>query len=251
MDALPEECLEKLIHLERLDVSHNDLSEHSFPQSLQNMSHLVELSANENHISRIPKVVNKLRTLRRLKLTSNGLKSAEGLDQLKRLNLLILDHNLIRNINGNFYTALRRLEYLHCSDNRLSELPCSVRHVRHLKHIDVSNNQLSILPVELFLLPMIDYIDASGNSIAKLPSIPVRRARVRRITSVDLSDNAVVRFPEDILIVTEHLDLRRNNIRIIPDRILRILESDTPHDFVLDGNPLVSPPIEVCESGVR
>ena len=251
MDALPEECLERLINLERLDVSYNLLNEDSFPQSLENMGKLLELAAEGNQITEIPKVVKKLKTLQRLKLAQNKLKSLNGVEKLRSLTLLILDNNVIEDLNKDFYSSLKRIELLHCANNRIKELLSDIRHLRHLKDIDVSNNQLSTLPVELFLLPRIDMINASNNNIIRLPSVVVKNKSRKKLSSIDLSGNALVKFPDHLLTLTERLDLGRNKIKSIPAKILKILDCDAIDEVVLDNNPLVSPPSEVCECGIK
>ena len=251
MDVLPEECLERLINLERLDVSHNVLNEDGFPLSLENMEKLLELTAEGNQISELPKVVQKLKTLQRLKLAQNKLKSINGVEKLKKLTLLILDNNEIEKLNREFYNSMKRLELFHCANNRIKELLSDIRYLRHLKDIDVSNNQLSTLPVELFLLPRVDIINASNNNIIRLPSVVVKNKSRKKLSYIDLSGNMLVKFPDHLLTLTEHLDLGGNKIRSIPAKILKILDCNTIDELVLDDNPLVSPPSEVCECGIK
>ena len=168
MDVLPEECLERLIHLEKLDVSDNYLNVEGFAQSLQNMGKLVELVAEGNQITEIPKVVRNLKTLLRLKLARNKLKSIGGMDNLKKLTLLVLDNNDIEILNKDFLQLSETVGTLPLrANNRIKVLLSDIRYMRHLRNIDVSNNQLSTLPAELFLLPRIDMLNASNNKYHK------------------------------------------------------------------------------------
>ena len=251
MNVLPEECLEQLIHLERLDISYNDLSEDGFPESLKNMENLLELAAEGNQISEIPSVVKRIRTLQRLKLARNKVKSVTGIEKLRKLTIVILDNNEIETLQRDFYNSLKRLELFHCANNRIKELSSDIRNLRHLKDIDVSNNQLSTLPVELFLLPRIDIIIASNNNIIRLPSVVVKNKSRKKLSQIDLSGNSLVKFPDHLLTLTDRLDLSANRIRSIPAKILKILDCDTIDELMLHDNPLISPPSDVCDCGIK
>ncbi len=191
MDMLPEECLENLVNLERLDISNNELTEEGFPETMISLEKLVELTAENNELTEIPKVVRRMKGLLRLKLSHNALKSVEGIEKLKKLVFLIIDNNEIDAINKDFYSAMKRLEMFHCANNRIKDMPSDVRHMRHLRDLDVSNNQLSTLPSELFLLPRIDVINASSNNIIRLPSIVIKDRNKRRLAYIDLSGKGV------------------------------------------------------------
>ena len=251
MNVLPEECLEQLIHLERLDISYNDLSEDGFPESLKNMENLLELAAEGNQISEIPSVVKRIRTLQRLKLARNKVKSITGIEKLRKLTIVILDNNEIETLQRDFYNSLKRLELFHCANNRIKELSSDIRNLRHLKDIDVSNNQLGTLPVELFLLPRIDIIIASNNNIIRLPSVVVKNKSRKKLSHIDLSGNSLVKFPDHLLTLTDRLDLSTNRIRSIPAKILKILDCDTIDELMLHDNPLISPPSDVCDCGIK
>ncbi len=251
LDTLPEKCIEQLIQLRRLDVSDNNLTEDSFPASLQRLDLLVEINANRNKIVKVPRVFKKLKSLKRLKLSENHLRSAEGFDQLKGLTLLILDHNDIETIPRKFCASMKKLEFFHCAGNRVSELPSDIRHMRSLRDLDLSHNQLSTLPTELFLLPKLDVIQASGNRIVRIPTPVNRHGIQKKLSAVELSENLISQFPESLLTMAHKISLNNNKLRTIPVKVLKILSFNTVDELTLKGNPLVSPPAEVCESGIR
>jgi len=95
LTALPVDLTVSLTALEHLDLSFNDMSEESFPTPFAKMRHLVELTAHYNHIGRIPKSWRSLRGLTRLKIGNNELKSVEGVDKLKKLQIFVVEHNQV------------------------------------------------------------------------------------------------------------------------------------------------------------
>ena len=249
--TIDDDIIKKLSVLERLDVSRNALTEESFPNTVTNMDNLIELSAQENCIGAIPKVVQKLTNLARLKLGRNQLKAADGLEKMRKLTMLILDDNQIEGFSRGVYNNLKKLEYLHCSNNRIRDIPSEVRLLRHLKDIDVSKNELTYLPPEIFLLPRMDVLNASFNRIARLPSMMMKGKVKRMVASIDLSNNLLVKFPEYLLMMTTKLDLSKNRIRNIPGAIIKKLGYETNQQLWVDDNPLSNPPKDVCECGIK
>jgi Leucine-rich repeat (LRR) protein len=128
-------------------------------------------------------------------------------------------------------------------------------------------------------------INLSGNAIARIPTVrlPSRRfsrtggtsggkqqpqlQQHRRLSVVDLSDNALVKFPQQLLtLVRDRLDVSRNQIATVPLSMERKLSSrDSSNDknsgrgrregataeLVMSDNPVVCPPEDVCRCGMR
>ena len=251
LKALEEDFIKRLHQLERLDVSHNSLTEDGLPASLGQLNHLVELSIHNNQIGNVPKVIQKLKSLQRLKLGRNKITSIEGLEKLRKLTMLILDNNDIETFTKALYSSLRRLEYFHCSGNKIRDVPPEVRLWRHLKDLNLSHNELTYLPPEVFLLPRVDVLNASSNKISRLPSLTVKGKVKRMLALVDLSDNLIVKFPDYLLMMTQKLDLSRNRIRTIPGAIIKKLDYATKQVLCMDENPLSNPPRDICECGIR
>ena len=109
---LDDDFICHLSQLERLDIGYNELTEDSFPSSFKHLENLVELAAHHNRLSSLPKVVRKLRTLQRLKLRANSLGDVEGLERLKKLQVLVLDENKLQTISKEFLMSMKRIEIL-------------------------------------------------------------------------------------------------------------------------------------------
>lgn len=248
---LDDEVISKLPNLEKLDLSHNDLTEDGLPRSLSHLENLLDLAIDHNKISNIPRVIQRMKGLSRLKLSWNHLKCVDGLERLKRLTQLVLDNNEIVAVTRGMYRNLKSLEYFHCSKNKINEVPADIRSWQHLRDLNLSNNELISLPPEVFLLVRIDVLNASSNKICRLPSLIVKGKVKRMLSLVDLSDNKIVKFPDFLLMMTSKLDLSKNRIRNLPGGVIKKLDYATKQELCVDKNPISNPPRDVCESGIR
>ena len=249
---LSEDVVTPLDSLERIDLSCNRLNEDSLPTSFQKLKSIKEVDLTHNKLAVIPRYVKRLRELARLKLGQNRIASIEGVEKMKRLQVLMLQENQIEYLPRETLANLRRLEILNCSRNCLRDLHPDVRFLRHLKDVDLSSNKLSSLPTELFLLPRLESLNASNNRLTRIPTINVRGLAKNRLAICDLSENRIVKFPEHLLPLTEKLDLCRNRIRSLPVGVLKRLEVGLEQpELLLADNPLITPPIDICVSGVK
>ena len=248
---LSEDLMGGLTSLEKLDVSGNDLTDASFPPCCKNWEKLVELSAHDNQLTQHPKSLRKLKNLVRLKLGNNKIVSLEGFEKHKKLQVLVLEGNRIEVIPKEYFSNLKRLELLHCGHNLLSSIHPDIRHLRFLNDLDISNNKLTVLPPEVLLLPRIEAINASNNLISRMPSINVKGRVTRKLNSVDLSGNVLIKFPEHLMYLTKKLDLSRNKIKVIPAHTFKKIDWSTRQEVILHENPLTTPPPDICECGLR
>lgn len=71
------------------------------------------------------------------------------------------------------------------------------------------------------------------------------------ISTVDLSENNLAKFPGHLMFLSNKLDLSSNKIRTLSWATLKKLDWDRHQELLLESNPLCYPPPEVCESGLR
>ena len=252
LTKLNDDVIAPLEALERIDLSSNRLNEDSFPASFQKLKSIKEVDLTHNKLAVIPRHVKRLRELTRLKLAQNRIASIEGVEKMKRLQVLMLQENQVEYLPRETLANLRKLEILSCAKNCLRELHPDVRFLRHLKDIDLSSNKLTSLPTELFLLPRLDCLNASCNRLTRIPTINIRGRAKNRLTMCDLSENRIIKFPEHLLPLTDKLDLCRNRIRSLPVGVLKRLEVGIEQpELLLEDNPLITPPLDVCVSGVK
>ena len=249
--VLTDAMLSGCICLQKLDISNNDITAEGIPECIANLELLIEFAAHYNNFHHIPAAIAKLKNLSRLKLSYNKLDSLLGVEKLKRLKTLVVDCNQISTIHKELYQSLRKLEVLHCAGNHIQLILSDIRHMKHLTDIDLANNQLQTLPPEIFLLPCLENLNASGNQIIRVPTLNVKTHTEHSIETIDLSDNALIKFPGYLLYMVEKLDLSQNRIKAIPGSIIHKLNWNTHKEVLLDDNPIASPPREVWESGLR
>lgn len=252
LPSIPAELLHDTIRLERLDVSQNQIDDLSpLCRIVPALDDLVELLAYSNNLSRLPEDFGTLSHIRRLNLANNSLTSCGGIDQLKCLQVLILDNNRLESLSDAFFENLRRLEVFHCAQNRISNVPSAVRNLRPLRNVDLSGNRITSVPPELLQLPKIEVVNLSRNDVTSVPTVKRRGIKRRLLVAVDLSDNRLVRFPEQLLSISRKLDLSRNQIRTIPTTALKRFADDEDKVLVVTDNPLTFPPLDVCQGGAR
>ncbi|CAL1531996.1 unnamed protein product [Lymnaea stagnalis] len=245
--VVPEDLLLNLVHLTKLDLSNNELGDNSLPDSLKSLTQLLEIRLSNNRLTKLPVCVRKLKNLTRLDLSDNQIESAAGLDKLRKLQILVYElTSLIKEIS-----ALKRLEILRCSGNKIREIPRDIRMLRSLVDLDLSANQISALPTDIFLLPNIDVLNVSQNEVTKVPTYKVRHQDRRWISSVDLSDNKLTTFPGQLLLTSSKLDISGNRIKTLPYNAIKKLDADIGQQLLMDDNPVAYPPADVCFSGLK
>ena len=248
---LNEDFVTSLEELEVLDLSYNEMTDDSFPPSFQKLKNLREVNLHYNKLTAIPKQIKRLKDLSRLKVGNNKIASTDGIERLKRLQILMLENNEVEFLPRELFSNLRKLEYFNCACNLLRDIHPDVRFLRQLKDVDLSGNRLTSLPPELFLLPRLEVLNASSNRITRVPTINVKARVHNKLVCIDISENVIARFPEHLLSMTEKLDLCKNRIRSIPVSVLKKLDASSGQQLLLGDNPLLHPPADVCASGVR
>ncbi|KAG5281995.1 hypothetical protein AALO_G00051090 [Alosa alosa] len=171
--TLGQNCFEGLYSLETLELNYNELQE--FPVAIRTLAKLQELGFHNNNIKAIPEgafvgnpllqTINfyenpiqfvgrsafqflpKLHTL-----SLNGATEIQEFPDLKgttSLEILALQHNLIRQIEANTFQQLSSLRSLDLSWNKIETIhPEAFLSLHSLVKLDLTENQLSMLPME-------------------------------------------------------------------------------------------------------
>lgn len=117
-----------------------------------------------------------------------------------------------------------------------------------LKFLDLRNNSLNDISV-LSGLSQLQVLDLSNNQLSDISAL----SDLSRLQRLNLSNNRL----NDISVLSSlselyHLDLRNNRIKSLPEKILDLnLDIRWVLDWgiSLEGNPLVTPPIEIVKQG--
>ncbi|XP_013406492.1 malignant fibrous histiocytoma-amplified sequence 1 [Lingula anatina] len=251
LNYIPNELLEGLTKLEKLDVGFNMLEdESSFPDSLQELEKLLELRLNNNKLKRMPTLLRKLRHLTRLNVGCNEMEEITGIEKLRRMICLVLSYNRFPSVIKEVL-PLKRLEVLQCNGNCITEIPRDIRHMKNLRELDISDNKITSLPPEIFLLANLEALNASGNQIQRIPSLNIRGRPKHRVYSIDLSFNLISKFPEHLLWMVDRLDLSSNKIKTLQGSVIKKLDFEGEQWLDVSDNPLQAPPADVADGGLR
>lgn len=250
MNSVSEGIVERMKHLQKLDLSENKLGDSSLPDSFATLENLIELNLNDNKLTKVPAPIKQLKNLSRLSLSKNSIDSLKGLEKLKKMKVLVLDHNKFSTVFKEI-THMRKLEILDCSFNNIREVGLDIRFLKNLKEINISKNRISVLPTDIFQLTTLESLKATQNQISKIPMFNLNPQHCHCLSEIDLSSNVINKFPGHLLIMTNKLDVSSNRIKTLEWNKIKKLEMKTGKQLSLEGNPITFPPVDVCESGLK
>lgn len=140
------EQLKLLLQIQEFDLSNNQLT--YFPLGLGRLANLQKLHLDRNQFTSIPKNLEKLSNLKFLHLGQNQITSiSKRLDKLIDLDWLYLEHNQLISVEG--LGNLTKLKVLLLEYNQLKSIPVEFEKLSELKYLDLYGNQLTSVPVQL------------------------------------------------------------------------------------------------------
>ncbi|XP_060080726.1 malignant fibrous histiocytoma-amplified sequence 1 homolog [Ylistrum balloti] len=170
--------------------------------------------------------------------------------KLVNLKVLVLDTNELDEIPLEV-TKLINIERLALSNNQLSWLPEGFNKLKKLKSLHLANNEFEEFPMQLCEIDGLEFLDLCDN---KLHVLPAEISRLSELHTLLLFFNRLEALPETICEMTylNCLWIGNNLIKQLPRAFgnLKYLDWGVRYtSSTLDGNPLVSPPIEICRMG--
>jgi len=166
-----------LMNIEKVDVSHNQIT--SIPSEKIEYPKCKSLSIKGNRLQKFPTAVSDVKTLEKLDLSENKIKSVED----------------------DAFDGLENLIELDLSFNELTYLPTSLGKLSKLKRLNLSGNKIRSLPKEFENLTSLEFLDFEGNPIGRVP-VEITSQGVSGIINYYLSlGDSVQLFEAKLLIV--------------------------------------------------
>ncbi|XP_015932166.1 plant intracellular Ras-group-related LRR protein 6 [Arachis duranensis] len=224
LDSLPNPSLNLAI-ICKLDLSNNNLQ--NIPESLTaRLVNLVVLDVHSNQLRRLPNSIGCLCKLKVLNVAGNMIQYLpKTIDNCKSLEELNANFNKLIQLPENIGLELRKLKKLSVNSNKLLFLPRSTSNLTSLKLLDARLNCLRSLPEDLEKLVSLETLNISQN-FHFLRSLPCSLGLIFSLVELDISYNRITSLPPSIACLNKLQKL------------------------CVDGNPLMSPPLEVVEQGL-
>ncbi len=199
----PEE-LRELTHLERLNLSGNQLTQIP-PEELGQLSNLQHLDLHKNQLTHIPAELGQLSNLQHLDLHKNQLTHIPAeLGQLSNLQHLDLYENQLTQIPPEL-GQLTSLQNLDLSSNQLTQIPPELGQLTNLQNLHLHKNQLTQIPPELGQLTNLQYMSLSKNPDLLTPPPEIVAQGTEAVLSLlqELSQERLFRYEAKLILVGE------------------------------------------------
>jgi adenylate cyclase len=102
-------------------------------------------------------------------------------DALPNIERLVLDDNAFTALP--YLGKLKKLQFLHCANNSLQNLPKEIGNMGALKFVDVHNNNLKSLPHEIWQVVTLEGLNATSNLLSSFPKPPSVHSSISSSTS--------------------------------------------------------------------
>ncbi|XVF47584.1 hypothetical protein PTKIN_Ptkin03bG0121200 [Pterospermum kingtungense] len=225
IDSLPNPSL-NLATISKLDLSNNNLQ--SIPESLTaRLLNVVALDVHSNQLKLLPNSIGCLSKLKFLNVSGNLIQTLpKTIENCRSLEELNANFNKLTVLPDTIGFGLINLKKLSVNSNKLIFLPHSITHLTSLRVVDARLNCLRALPEDLENLINLQVLNVSQN-FQYLENLP---------------------YSIGLLLSLVEFDVSYNKITCLPDSMgcLKKLQK-----LCVEGNPMVSPPMEVFEQGLN
>ena len=221
-----------------------------FEVTLPQFRHLQVLQIRTKGIRTIPEGIKDLENVTRLWLVEGDLEGfPSAVCQLNKLTQLDLSGNeKIKEIPPGTCGKMKRLRVLYMYRCGLTCLPEDLDQMVNLERLDLRDNSLSHLGNGLKNMTKLTYVDLGDNPFESLEEEFPFDTLVN-IERLSLDQTNMKTLPGGIgqMVKIKSISLYGNQLQCLPKEICNLPSDAT---VILDDNPLSSPPLDVCESGM-
>ncbi|XAR67979.1 hypothetical protein NMG60_11002945 [Bertholletia excelsa] len=234
--------------IERIDLSGRRLR--LIPEAFGRLRGLVVLNLSNNQLEAIPDSIGGLENLEELNLASNLLDYLpDSIGLLLKLKILDVSSNKLEALPDSICQC-RSLVELDASFNKLTYLPTNIGHeLGNLRRLSIQLNKIRSLPTSIGEMLSLRILDVHFN---ELRGLPLSIGRLTNLEVLNLSSNFsdLTELPDTTGDLTnlKELYLSNNQLHALPDTFGRL---DNLTKLSLEENPLVIPPKEVVDQGLR
>lgn len=156
--------------------AHDSVKLKALPESLGQLTQLQRLDLSHNQLTALPKWLGNLKQLKHLYLHGMQLKAlSESLSQLTQLEGLYYANSRLAAL-PNTLTRLTHLKMLFLNGNQLTVLPESLGQLTQLQVLCLENNRLTALPKSLGRCERLEGLFLQGNKVLGIPPEVLGRA---------------------------------------------------------------------------
>uniref|UniRef100_A0A182W7U5 Uncharacterized protein n=1 Tax=Anopheles minimus TaxID=112268 RepID=A0A182W7U5_9DIPT len=159
-----------LLHLQIVDLNHNQIYFISGQQNTDCGPLLVEIWLTNNRLKKInPNVFVPFSRLESFTLSNNMIQTISGGLKNARISDLLLSHNVLSQLDLCEWTPIPNLTNLYIENNQLTNVPKCLERMSNLQVINLEHNQLQTVSIDVFReLKQLQYIRLSWNPIVWL-----------------------------------------------------------------------------------
>ncbi|WP_281231187.1 leucine-rich repeat domain-containing protein [Flavobacterium gelatinilyticum] len=234
LDSLPKD-LDKVY---RLDLSKKGLKK--LPEVVFELSNLQELNVSENYLSDL-NGIDKLKKLQILNIGMNDFKILPNeVTTLKNLKVLDIWWNDIKTFPESFYQNNDEIEELDMTsmfEFDFSANLSKIHRFKNLKELNLGNNQIKNLNIQFEKLINLETFGYIRQDKIDVKNVILGLSKCKKLKTIHLSVNHIKELPREISLLNnlEELNLYENELTNLPDNLL---EMKGLKSITLDGNKI-------------